>query len=463
MASVTLAELNHELNRRKRSMNAFFGTRFLLLCITALLTAHLEAGAAENWRQFRGDDGSGISSNDKVPLVVDPKQDALWRTETPGQGWSSPVSDGKVIWMTAAEVTEATEQQRADALRGVSMAGMKDVAGGVELLAIAIDAATGKLLHRVDLGPVDQPKPIHPMNGYASPTPAISGNRVVVDFGQYGTWCLDVQTGEVIWKRKLIVDDSVGPGSSPVIFRDKVILTRDGMDQQYVEALRLSDGNSVWKTQRPPINASNGEYRKSYSTPLLVEVAGVTQAVVPGAQWCVAYNAETGEEIWKVDHADGFSVTPMPTYANGRVIFSTGFMRANLYAIDPTGAGNVTDTHVSWVAGRGGSRMASMVHDGNQLYSVSDDGILTALRLEDGSQVYRTRLGGKFSASLFRVGDQVWLANHSGEATVFRCGSEFEKVGEYSFDEQVMASPIVIGDDLLIRTSAAIYRFSSRN
>lgn len=431
-----------------------------LVLTVAFACVSSESRAEEVWSQFRGPNGSGITNNLEVRLVVDPKADALWRTEVAGEGWSSPVTDGKRIWVTTARVTEATEEQRAEALANVSLAQMKDVAGSVDLLAVCLDAATGRTLHSVELGPVSQPKPIHPMNGYASPTPAISGDRVVVDFGQYGTWCLDNASGEVIWKRILPADDSVGPGSSPVIHGDKVILTRDGMDVQYVAALSLADGSTAWRTDRPPLKATVGEYRKSYSTPVILEVGGITQAIVPGAQWCVAYDADSGKELWRVEHGNGFSVTPMPTVADGKVIFSNGFMGAQLFAIDPSGSGDVTSSHVLWRATRGGSRMSSMVHDGERLYSVSDDGILTALKLSDGSQVYRTRIGGKFSASLFRVGDAVWLANHAGDVTVFRCGETFEKVASYGFDEQIMASPIVIGDDLLIRTAAAIYRFS---
>ncbi len=429
-----------------------------------LVACHsIRADASESWTQFRGPDASGICTNPNVSLTTDPTAGAVWRTETPGRGWSSPVTDGKVIWLTSARVTEATEQQRAAALANVQLADMKDVAGSVELLAIALDGTTGRVLHEIDLDTVSQPKPIHPMNGYASPTPVLAGDRVVVDFGQYGTWCLDKVSGQTIWQRRLVVDDSVGPGSSPVVHRDHVILTRDGMDQQYIAALSLADGATVWKTDRPTIDAPSGEQRKAYSTPLLVNLDGITQAIIPGSQWCVAYNAETGEEIWRVEHGTGFSVTPMATLADDRVIFSTGFMRAEVVAVDPTGRGDVTDSHIVWRARQGGPRMSSMVHDGARLYAVNDDGILTVLRLEDGSKVYRERLAGKFSASPFRVGEKIWLANHDGQVTVLQAGDQFEPIVSYSFDEQIMASPGVIGDDLLVRTAEAVYRLSSNH
>ncbi len=418
--------------------------------------------ADQSWTQFRGTDGSGISNNSNVTLVTDPDANLMWRTETPGQGWSSPVTDGKLIWMTAANVTEATAEQKEKALANVQLANMKDVAGQVELMAIALDAMTGSIIHQIKLNVVKAPKPIHPMNGYASPTPAIEGDRVVVHYGQYGTWCLEVSSGKVLWHRTIVFDDSVGPGSSPVIHDGKVILTCDGMDQQFIETLSMADGQTVWKTDRPPIDAANDEHRKAYSTPLLIKVDGITQAVVPGAQWCAAYNARDGKEIWRVNHGGGFSVTPMPSLIGDRIVFSTGFMQPEMIVVDPTGKGDVTSTHVVWRAKKGGSRRSSMVADDKRLYSVSDDGILTVLRHEDGSTVYRERLRGKFSSSPMRVDNHIMVANHDGKIVVFESGDNYREISSVELDEQIMASPTVIGDDLLIRTAEAVYRFSKQ-
>ncbi len=103
-----------------------------------------------------------------------------------------------------------------------------------------------------------------------------------------------------------------------------------------------------------------------------------------------------------------------------------------------------------------------MVQDGERLYSISDDGILTTLQNDDGKTVYRKRLGGKYSASPFRVGDQIWLANHDGEVTVISAGEDFNTIATYTFDEQIMASPVVNGNELLIRTKGAVYCFPGK-
>jgi outer membrane protein assembly factor BamB len=434
--------------------------RYLLaICLTLGVATNL-ARAERPWAQFRGPVGSGISRDPNVTVAADPIANVRWRTPTPGLGWSSPVTDGRLIWMTAAITSEASPDEQAQALAGDPLASAKNVAGTVQLLAMAVDAATGSIVHQIDLDVVAEPKPIHAMNSYASPTPAIHDDRIVVHFGRYGTWCLDAVSGETLWNRRIVIEDSVGPGSSPVVHDGLVLLTCDGTDKQFIEALSLANGETVWKTDRPPIGAANGEQRKSFSTPLVIEVNGGTQAIIPGAQWCVAYDVSDGREIWRVEHGGGFSITPMPSLIGERIVFSTGFMKPELLAVDPTGKGDVTNTHVAWRTMKGGSRRPSMVSDDLRLYCVSDDGILTVLRHSTGNVIYRERLGGQYSSSPLRVGDRILIADHEGLVRVFLAGDDYREVASYDLGEQIMASPAVLGEDLLIRTAAALYRFS---
>ena len=418
--------------------------------------------AEPHWNQFRGPNGSGIASTDRVTMRLDPKVDALWRTETPDVGWSSPVTDGERIWITSARTTEASTEYKEAKLANVAFAKMKDVAGTVELSSMCIDAKTGKVLLSLDLHKVDSPNPIHPMNCYASPTAAIANDRVVVHFGRYGTWCLDSKTGKLLWHRELVFDDSVGPGSSPVIYQDKVLITCDGMDQQFVTALSLENGSEIWKTPRPTIDSTNEEFRKAYSTPLVIMVDGRTQAVIPGAQWCVAYDPNTGEEIWRASCGKGYSTTPMPIYAEGLVIMSTGYLKPELVAIDPRGRGDITSTHIAWRETKTAPLKPSMVSVGPRLFVISDTGIFSALNVSDGRVIFRERLGGTYSASPFVSGDNLVIADHDGKVSVIKASENYHLESQFEFDEQIMASPVPIGEDLLIRTKNALYRFGKK-
>ena len=279
-----------------------------LMCVLAASVC-----LADDWPQFRGPHGDGIAEASSLPVEIS-EENTVWKTAIPGTGWSSPVvSEGK-IWITTAEAAKASAEQIAKKTKGVQFAAIKTVAGDVKLRAICVDLESGKIVHNLLLREVSDPDLINPLNSYASPTAAISGDRVVCHFGSYGTWCLNKSTGEKLWHNALVVDHSVGPGSSPVIADDIVLIVCDGIDQQFVAGLDLSTGKEVWKTPRPKLRATNGEYKKAYSTPLLIKVGEQVQAVIPTAQWMCAYDPKTGKEIWRADCGSGFSTTPMAVY-----------------------------------------------------------------------------------------------------------------------------------------------------
>ena len=256
---------------------------------------------AEDWPQFRGARGDAVATV-KTAAVRISEANTKWSTGIGGTGWSSPVVSGDRIWLTTAETFAATPEQEAKKKEGDRMAGMKTVAGRVRLRAISVNADTGKVMHYRMLHEVNDPELIHTLNSYASPTPAISGDQVICHFGSYGTWCIDRSSGETLWKNDgIVVEHSVGPGSSPIIEDGVVLLVFDGTDKQFIVGLDLESGKELWRTARPPMGATDGEYQKAYSTPLIIEVNGAKQAVIPGAQWMCAYEPKTGKEIWRAD------------------------------------------------------------------------------------------------------------------------------------------------------------------
>ena len=270
-----------------------------------------------------------------------------------------------------------------------------------------------------------------------------------------------IKTGEPIWERKFVIDHSVGPGSSPVIYDNKVILVCDGMDKQFIAAVELSTGKDVWKTNRPDLRADNGEYKKAYCTPLMIEVAGKTQAVIPGAQWVAGYDPQNGTEIWRADHGDGFSVTPMAIYEAGMIVFSTGYGRTEFVGIDPTGTGDVTRTHLKWRT-RNAPTMPSFVARDGSIYAITDKGILNRLDARTGEMQQRKRIGGNFSASPILAAGHLYLASREGVVSVVRCDEEMEVVATNKFGSKILASPAVVENDLIVRTSGKLYRISNK-
>lgn len=445
------------------AMHAF--TVFIATAFLAMTAAAVEPANA-SWFQFRGPTGQGTSDAVKLPTEFGLKQGLVWQTPIEGKGWSSPVVAGNHIWLTSAVTIEATAEQREARLANVQMSNMKEVAGSVKLFAICLDLQSGSIIHHLLLSEVAEPQPIHSLNSYASPTPAIDGDRVYCHFGTYGTWCLNESSGDVIWNRQLVIDHSVGPGGSPMVADDVVLLVCDGIDVQYVSALDKMTGEEVWRTPRPSMRATNGEFQKAYSTPLMIQVNGVKQAVIPGAQWIIAYDPATGKEIWRVDHGNGFSISSTPVYTGtdeslGLVIFTTGYGQSEALAIRPDGEGDVTLSHVAWRTDRNVPEKPSPVAVGDLVYMIDDSGVLSCLSIKDASVVFRKRVPGNFSASPLLAGGHLYFSNQEGVVTIIKQRDEYEEVAEIKLDSRLMASPAVVGEDLLFRSETSLMRFTS--
>ncbi|MCH5376247.1 MAG: PQQ-binding-like beta-propeller repeat protein, partial [Planctomycetes bacterium] len=259
-----------------------------------LVILFMIAPAWADWPQFRGPTGDGLATtpgSDKkigLPTHWSETENVTWKTPIPYVGWSTPVVMGGQIWLTTA-----TEE-------------------GHDFFAICVDAQSGKIRFNERIFHADNPEPLgNPLNGYASPSPVIEPGRVYVHFGSYGTACLDTSTFKVLWKRDdLPCRHYRGPGSSVILFENLLILTMDGVDVQYLVALDKTTGQTVWKTDRTADwndlddegkPRDEGDLRKAYSTPLIVEADGKKQMLSVGAKALYGYDPATGHELWKVN------------------------------------------------------------------------------------------------------------------------------------------------------------------
>jgi len=406
-----------------------------------LLGVASSTARCEDWPQFRGPRGDGQSSAAGVARTWSESENVRWKTAIHGRGWSSPVVLGEQVWLTTA-----TED-------------------GTHLFALCVDRTSGKILRDFTVFEVESPLEIHTLNSYASPTPVIESGRVYVHFGSYGTAAIDTLTGEVLWTRRdLPCDHWRGPGSSPILFERLLIAHFDGFDHQYVVALDKATGKTVWKTDRSNDfgGTENGDFKKAYSTPLVITVGGREQLISPGSRAAFAYDPRTGKELWRVRFAN-FSSTARPLYAHGLVYINTGFGKADLIAVRPDGSGDVTDTHVVWTAKRGiGSKPSAVLVD-DLIYTVADNGgVATCLDTKTGATVWQERIEGtEHSASPIVVDGTIYFFSHDGAATLVRPGREFRVLGTNRLDDGCMASPAVAGRALFVRTRSHLYRIES--
>ena len=421
-----------------------------------------QRASADDWPQFRGPGGQGLATASRLPVHWNKTENVRWATDIPGVGWSSPVVQGNRIWLTTAIETKPTPEQIAVQRRASRLEAdlfkRRQVAGSVSLRVLSFDLESGKRILETEFASVQSPEAIHVGNTYSSPTPVIEGDRLYVHFGINGTACLDAETHKVLWQRTIPVFYSVGAGSSPVIYSDLLILVCDGIDTQFITALDKRTGKTVWTTKRPPFRTEEEQRQKAYSTPLVIRHNGKDQLVIPGAQWFVSYEPLTGEEIWRVDHGDGFSNVPRPVYSNGTVYLCTGYSAPELWAVRVDGHGNVTKTHVKWTAKRQIPKNSSPLLVGDLIFLVSDNGIASCFNAVTGKAQWQKRLGGNYSASPILAGDYIYFFSHEGTISAIRATANKPEPVTSQFEGQLLASPAALSNSAILRTGSKLYR-----
>ncbi len=412
-------------------------TTFVLL-LWAVSGANAAAGnehESENWPQFRGPLGEGISLATDLPLTWSETENVVWKTLIHGRAWSSPVIWDKQVWMTTA-----TED-------------------GHELFAVCVDRDSGEVLYDIKVFDIAEPQFCYPLNSYGSCTPVIEAGRVYLHFGAHGTVCLDTATGKTLWARQdLECNHFRGPGSSPILYEDLFVVAFDGYDFQYVVALDKQSGQTVWKRDRNiEYGTDDGDMKKGYGTARVIDVNGVKQLVYPSAGATIAYVPETGEEIWRMKHG-GMNACNTPLYHNGLLYLNSASGGFKLFAMQPDGSGDLTNTHVVWKTSQGVPTRASTILVDDMLFMVADAAVVTCLDAKTGKRIWNKRLEGEFSSSPIYAEGKLYFSNQDGKSFVVAASAEYELLATNELEAGCMASPAVSGKAIYLRTKQALYR-----
>ena len=418
--------------------------------VAAALAAAADAGSS--WLGLRGD-GSGRSSERGLPLTWSESHNVFWKTALPGRGYSSPVVAGGKVWLTTALEAEHS------------------------LRVLALELASGKIIHDVEVFQPAAWQPGHDENSFASPTPVADETRVCVHFGTYGSACLAQADATVLWKANdQPQEHEVGPGSSPILWKDLFLVNCDGTDSDYVLARDKVSGKVVWKKERRFLEKRQPPHRKAFSTPIVVEVAGKAQLISTGAAATTAYDPATGEELWYLQH-EGYSNVPMPLYGGGKVVVNSGYAQPNLLAIALDGArGDVVFSHLRWSyygqvpanstplyleMPAAGPAPAAAARSG-RIFMVADFGIASWLDADRGELIWRERVGGRFFASPLYADGRIYAFAHDGRTLVLEPGETYHLLAENKLDGKVNATPAIAAGSIFLRSEQALYRLGTQ-
>ena len=405
---------------RLRSCRMFCAL-ILVVCSTAM---------AENWPGWRGPRGDGTSVEKNVPTEWSSTKNVIWKTPLKGKGHASPIVWGDRVYLVSAE-----NQERV--LR-------------------AFDASSGKPLWRTTVL-VSPKERIHRLNSFASSTPVTDGKRIYVSFLDQkkmfvAAYDLD---GKKIWEaRPGVFSSKHGYCSSPLIWKDTLIVNGDHDGPGYLVAMDLSTGKTRWKIDRP-------NNTRSYCAPLIRTIDGRDQMILTGSKCVASYDPGNGKLHWIIDGpTEQFVASPV---YNGKLIFMTaGFPALHMMAIRPDGKGNVTKTHIAWRTQKNSSYVPSPIAAGPYFMVTADKGVGSCFEAASGKRLWQERLGsGPHSASLVSAGGVIYFTSDSGVTTVVKPGATLDKIAVNDLGEKCSASPAISGGRIFIRTFEHLYCIGS--
>jgi outer membrane protein assembly factor BamB len=419
--------------------------------------------AQTNWPQWRGTDGSGISSETNLPTEWSESKNIRWKASIPGRGHSSPIVWGSKVFITTS--IEGPIIPGAEAVRHVRR-GQEyrhpDSVGadhGYTMKLLCLDLESGKVKweRTVYEGRVYDNR--HRKNTYASATPATDGQFIYLSFEAEGLYCYDFE-GKRIWKTSLgkIAKGGMGPGTSPVIYKDLVILQ---CDQEYGEgsfiaAVEKKTGKEVWRTPR--------DQRRSWATPLLVRFGDRTELVTSGPAKIIAYDPATGKELWS---APGVVSNPIPSPVASKdlVFVSAGSDAKIAFAIRLGGLGDLTNSaNLVWRYDKGTAYVPSPILYNDYLYLMTDAGAVTCLEAVTGKVVYQARMpvAAKFTASPVAFDGKIMLVSEDGDTFILKAGPTPEVLNANALGEPIYASPAIASGNIMIRGESNLYCISNK-
>ena len=443
----------------------------LILALTFVALA-ATATYAQNWPQFRGPGATGVVEGPARPVTWDAAKsvNVRWKTPIPGLSHASPVVWGDKVFVVTA-VSSGAQDEKRFGLYG-DVAPVKDDPKHAWKV-YALDKSTGKVLwERTAYEGIPKVKR-HPKSSHAASTPATDGKYLIVNFGSEGLYAYDLN-GKLLWKKDLgvldagwfyDVDYQWEYGSSPIIYKNLVIVQADIQKNSFIAAYDIKTGKQVWLTPREEI--------PSWGSPTVYEGKQRAELITVGPKKIRGYDPATGKELWWLGPMSEIT-TPTPFVAHDLIFITSGYRPIQpIYAIKPGASGDLTlkegkesSEFIAWSKQRGGPYMPTPIVYGDLLYTCSNNGVLAAYNAKTGASVYQERLGGTggaFTASPVASEGKIYLASEDGDVFVVKAGPKYELLAKNPVGEVMMATPAISDGMLIVRTVSHLYAFGEKS
>jgi outer membrane protein assembly factor BamB len=408
---------------------------------------------AENWPSLRGPGATGVSSESGLPITWSETENIAWKAKFRGVGVSSPIVWGDRVFVTS-QLGSGVSQPGPRLFQGGDAAAAGERAlngpaadsGGTSFLVTAFDRVNGKQLWEYEMQSEGALPPVHEKHNLASPSPVTDGERVYAWFGTGQFVALDMN-GKPVWQRNLVkeygkMDIQWGTGSSPIVYKDTVILQSYHPASAYLLALDSRTGKDRWK-----IDGKRGAF--SYSTPYVVEAAGVSELIVNWNEGITAHDPSNGRELWHIPEINRFPI-PMAFHHKGITYLSRGYRSGPYYAIQPGGK-------VIWKVDTGAPYISSLVYYDDLLYMMGDVGVASVVDAKTGERVWQERLGGVYSASPVAADGKVYFLSESGETIVLAAGRTPRVLARNKLNARQLANLAISGGRLFIRSDDTLF------
>lgn len=396
----------------------------------------------ENWPQWRGPRGTFATEGENLPVEFGPDKNVVWKVALPDHSAATPAVWDEHIFVVTPDGSD------------------------VYLVALDLD---GQERWRRKVGTGNRKLGFNGKNNFATPSPATDGEHVWLLVGSGDLTCHDFD-GRLVWHvnlNELLGEYRTlfGIGFSPLLYGDSLYIPYLHQDTSYVVALDKATGKIKWRTERT--TSAEEESKDAYSSPCVIEYDDHSEIVICGADLANAYDSETGREIWR--HGDinptgnktlRIVVSPV---SDQRRIYVSSAKRGPVHAIKPGGQGDVTESHRLWTRTQDTPDVPTPAIDDGLFYMLRENGILSVLDAATGEEHYRQRVAsrsGAFSPSPVVADGKVYMASEGGIIAVCAAGPEFKKLAENDLGEMMMATPVVVGNRIYVRTSGHLYCFA---